>query len=56
MSCESFIEFESYRLRETTYTCDCDQLFRRDEFAEHYELFHDFIVPNADQIGIVKSH
>ena len=50
MSCESFIELESYRLRETTYTCECDQLLRRDEFSEHYALFHDFLLPNADQI------
>lgn len=50
MSCESFIEYDSYRLRETTYAADCDQLLRRDEFSDHYSLFHDFLLPNADQI------
>jgi hypothetical protein len=52
MSCESFIDIESYRLRETTYTSECDQFLRRDEFSEHYELFHDFLLPNADQIDV----
>jgi hypothetical protein len=50
MFCESFAEYESYRLRETTFASDCDQLLRRDEFSHHYSLFHDFLLPNADQI------
>ncbi len=50
MSCESFAEYESYRLRETTFSSECDQLLRRDEFSQHYSLFHDFLLPNADQI------
>lgn len=50
MACESFIEYESYRLKETTYTSHCDLFLRRDEFQEHYLLFHNFLLPNADQI------
>ena len=39
-----------FKYIETTLTIPCDNLIRRDEYADHYSLFHNFLIPHADLI------
>jgi hypothetical protein len=51
LSCDAFqLQYESYRLLETTFAVDCEKLFRRDEFHEHYALVHNFLMPYLDSV------
>ena len=38
--------------KETTFSCDCDLTLRRDEYSDHYALFHDYLLPHAEQIDM----
>lgn len=31
---------------------ECEQILRRDEYSDHYKLFHDYLLPNADYIDL----
>ena len=51
LPCEAFCEsYEAYRLKETSFTSECDLMIRRDEFSKHYEFVHNFLLPSADFI------
>lgn len=51
LPCDAFqIAYESYRINDTHFSVDCDQLLRRDEFSDHYDLYHNFIFNNAELI------
>jgi hypothetical protein len=51
LSCDAFqLQYESYRLLETTFAVDCEKCFRRDEYHEHYALVHNFLMPYLDSV------
>ncbi|CAF0966530.1 unnamed protein product [Brachionus calyciflorus] len=51
LPCDAFqITYESYRLNDTHFSVDCNELLRRDEFSEHYDLYHNFIFNNSEDI------
>lgn len=49
--CDAFYDHsDAYRLKETTFTTTCDHILRRDEYTDHYSLFHNYLLPSAEQI------
>ena len=53
LPCEAFqLQYESYRTKETTFCVDCDEMLRRDEYAPHYALYHNYLLSNAEQIDL----
>ena len=53
VACEAFaLQYESYRTKETQFTIECDQLLRRDEYSNHYALYHNYLLTYAEQIDL----
>lgn len=51
LPCDAFQKaYESYRINDSHFSVDCNQMLRRDEFADHYNLYHNFIFNNAELI------
>ena len=51
LPCEAFqLQYESYRTKDTSFCVDCDLTLRREEYAEHYSLFHNYLLSSAEQI------
>jgi hypothetical protein len=49
--CEAFEEsYEAYRIDESVFKIECDQMLRRDEYSDHYSLYHDFLLPYSEEI------
>jgi hypothetical protein len=53
MPCEAFaLQYASYRTKDTSFCIDCDQILRRDEYAEHYSLFHNFLLGSCEDVHL----
>lgn len=53
LPCEAFqLQYESYRLNDSHFSVECDELLRRDEFAEHYSLYHNFLYSHSELIDL----
>jgi hypothetical protein len=53
LPCEAFqLQYESYRTIEKTFKSDCDCLLRRDEYEDHYKLYHNFLLTNSEEIDL----
>lgn len=49
---EFFVHSDAYKLKETTFTVQCNLMLRRDEFTDHYSLFHNYLLPCAEHIDM----
>ncbi|RNA03663.1 hypothetical protein BpHYR1_024172 [Brachionus plicatilis] len=51
LPCDAFqMSYESYRINDSHFAVECDQLLRRDEFSRHYDFYHNFLFSNAELI------
>jgi hypothetical protein len=53
LPCEAFqLQYESYRTKDTHFCIDCDQMLRREEYSQHYSLYHNYLLSSTEQVHL----